>query len=59
MAFNSTNREAQLIIEYVVGGDFIDLWTTAGQVVTFTGKEAGELAAFLINKFPLDALAQA
>ena len=54
--FKSTRPGAALNFEYPLDGEWIKFWTTGGDEVILTGKEAGELAAFLFNRFPLDTL---
>ena len=57
MRIESSCGRSRLWIEYEVGdNNFVHLYTDGGARVTFTGEQAGKLAAFLVNRFPLDAL---
>lgn len=56
---DSTRPGAGLNFSYPTEGGYIELWSTGGERVIFTNKEAGAMVAILIRKFPnlvLDAL---
>lgn len=59
MRIKSTCERCSLHIEWNPHDmSFISLYTDGGARVIFSPKEAGQLAAFLIRHFPLDALGQ-